>query len=148
MNTHSKIYVAGHRGLVGSALVRRLKAEGYHNIIIRTHAELDLTQQEAVARFFHDEKPEYVFLAAAKVGGIYANDTYPADFIYQNIMTRALEIMSEADQDEFEKMLDAQSGPEEIFVFLKNKVSNFEEIIKEEAEKFKNKATGIMNQIG
>jgi len=68
--------------------------------------------------------------------------------IYQNIMTRALEIMSEADQDEFEKMLDAQSGPEEIFVFLKNKVPNFEEIMKEEAEKFKNKATGIMDQIG
>ena len=104
MNTHSKIYVAGHRGLVGSALVRRLKAEGHHNIIIRPHAELDLTQQEAVARFFHDEKPEYVFLAAAKVGGIYANDTYPADFIYQNIMIET-NIIHMAHQNGVKKLL-------------------------------------------
>ncbi len=81
----AKIYVAGHRGLVGSALVRRLKAGGYTNICTKTHAELDLTRQEAVEAFFEKEKPEYVFLAAAKVGGILANSSYPADFIYKNI---------------------------------------------------------------
>ena len=84
MDKHSKIYVAGHRGLVGSALVRALKAKGYENIIGRTHAELDLTIQAEVEQFFEQEKPEYVFLAAAKVGGIYANSTYPADFIMEN----------------------------------------------------------------
>ena len=86
MNLDAKIYVAGHRGLVGSAIVRNLEAKGYKNIIYRTHKELDLTNQEAVRRFFEDEKPEYVFLAAAKVGGIHANNTYPADFIYDNLM--------------------------------------------------------------
>ncbi len=85
MNPNSKIYVAGHRGLVGSALVRRLEAGGYRNLIIRTHAELDLTDQGAVREFFSAHKPEYVFLAAAKVGGIHANSTYPADFIVQNL---------------------------------------------------------------
>ena len=86
MNLDAKIYVAGHRGLVGSAIVRNLEAKGYKNIICRTHKELDLTNQEAVRRFFEEEKPEYVFLAAAKVGGIHANNTYPADFIYDNLM--------------------------------------------------------------
>ena len=86
MNPDSKIYVAGHRGLVGSALVRRLQAGGYRNIITRTHAELDLTDQTAVREFFNTQIPEYVFLAAAKVGGIYANNTYPADFIVQNLL--------------------------------------------------------------
>ena len=86
MNKDSKIYVAGHRGLVGSAIVRNLKEKGYKNIICRTHKELDLTNQEAVRKFFETEKPEYVFLAAAKVGGINANNTYPADFIYENLM--------------------------------------------------------------
>lgn len=85
MNKNSKIYVAGHTGLVGSALMRRLEKEGHHRLIVRTHAELDLTHQNAVARFFENEKPEYVFLAAAKVGGIGANNLYPADFIFQNI---------------------------------------------------------------
>jgi GDP-L-fucose synthase len=85
MNKDSKIYVAGHRGLVGSALMRQLNAKGYTNIITRTHAELDLTNQAAVADFLLSEKPEYVFLAAAKVGGIYANNTYPAEFIQQNL---------------------------------------------------------------
>lgn len=85
MQADSKIYVAGHRGLVGSAIVRRLQAGGYTNLITRTHAELDLTNQQAVEKFFAVEKPEYVFLAAAKVGGIHANNTYPADFIYQNL---------------------------------------------------------------
>ena len=86
MNLDAKIYVAGHRGLVGSAIVRNLEAKGYKNIICRTHKELDLTNQEAVRTFFQEEKPEYVFLAAAKVGGIHANNTYPADFIYDNLM--------------------------------------------------------------
>ncbi len=84
MNTDSKIYVAGHRGLVGSAIVRSLEAKGYKNIIVRTHSELDLTDQAAVFDFFEKEKPEYVVLAAAHVGGINANQTYPADFIYIN----------------------------------------------------------------
>jgi len=85
MDKDSKIYVAGHRGLVGSAIMRRLKAEGYKNFITRTHAELDLTRQEKVEEFFHEERPDYVFLAAARVGGIYANNTYPAEFIYSNL---------------------------------------------------------------
>lgn len=86
MNKDSKIYVAGHRGMVGSAIVRELKKQGYNNIITRTHAELDLTDQKAVDVFFETEKPEYVFLAAAKVGGIMANSQSPADFMYQNMM--------------------------------------------------------------
>ena len=86
MNLDAKIYVAGHRGLVGSAIVRNLEEKGYTNIICRTHKELDLTNQEEVRAFFEQEKPEYVFLAAAKVGGIHANNTYPADFIYENLM--------------------------------------------------------------
>ena len=86
MKKNSKIYVAGHRGLVGSAIVKNLKSKGYFNIIIRTHKELDLTNQAAVAAFFAIEKPDYVILAAAKVGGIVANNTYRADFIYENLM--------------------------------------------------------------
>ena len=86
MHKESKIYVAGHRGLVGSAIVRNLEAKGFKNIICRTHKELDLTNQNEVRRFFEEEKPEYVFLAAAKVGGINANNTYPADIIYENLM--------------------------------------------------------------
>ena len=86
MQSSDKIYVAGHRGLVGSALMRRLEKGGYSNIVTRTHAELDLKDQRAVADFFAQEKPSHVFLAAAKVGGIVANNTYPADFIYQNLM--------------------------------------------------------------
>jgi GDP-L-fucose synthase len=85
MNRDSKIYVAGHRGLVGSAIVRNLKDKGYTNIIGKTHSELDLTNQVEVRRFFEEEKPEYIFLAAAKVGGIHANNTYPAEFIYGNL---------------------------------------------------------------
>ncbi|WP_341876742.1 GDP-L-fucose synthase [Defluviitalea saccharophila] len=86
MEKESKIYVAGHNGLVGSAIVRKLKTKGYTNLILRTHEELDLINQQAVKEFFKEEKPEYVFLAAAKVGGIQANNTYPADFIYENLM--------------------------------------------------------------
>ena len=85
MEKDSKIYVAGHRGLVGSALMNRLQLAGYTNIVTRSHAELDLTDQHAVAVFFEKEHPEYVFLAAAKVGGIIANNTYRADFIYENL---------------------------------------------------------------
>ncbi len=85
VNPNSKIYVAGHRGLVGSALIANLKAQGYTNLLTRTHAELDLTNKEATEALFAAEKPDYVFLAAAKVGGIYANNTYPADFILSNL---------------------------------------------------------------
>lgn len=85
MKQDSKIYVAGHRGLVGSALMRQLQAKGYSNLVTRTHAELDLTDQAAVRDFFAAEKPEYVLLAAAKVGGIHANNTYPAEFIRENL---------------------------------------------------------------
>lgn len=81
----SKIYVAGHRGLAGSALVRRLRANGYRNVLTRTHAELDLTDSAAVRKFFRQEAPEVVFLAAARVGGIHANNTYPAEFVFQNL---------------------------------------------------------------
>ena len=86
MEKDSKIYVAGHRGLVGSALKRKLESKGYTNLLFRTHKELDLTNQQEVNEFFEHEKPEYVFLAAAKVGGILANRTYPAEFIYENLM--------------------------------------------------------------
>lgn len=86
MDSNSKIYVAGHRGMVGSALVRKLNAEGYTNIITRTSHELNLIDQQAVHTFFEREKPNYVFLAAAKVGGIIANNTYRADFVYENLM--------------------------------------------------------------
>ncbi|MBM3795091.1 MAG: GDP-L-fucose synthase [Acidobacteria bacterium] len=86
---HSKIFVAGHRGMVGSAIVRRLKAEGCERVVTRTRAEVDLTNQAAVARFFAEEKPEYVFLAAAKAGGILANNTRPAEFIRDNLLIEA-----------------------------------------------------------
>ena len=86
MEKNAKIYVAGHRGMVGSAIVRELQRQGYTNIITRTHKELDLTRQEAVERFFAEEKPEYVFLAAAKVGGIIANQSALADFMYENMI--------------------------------------------------------------
>ncbi|MFT4755800.1 MAG: GDP-L-fucose synthase [Vicingaceae bacterium] len=89
MNKTDKIYVAGHRGMVGSAIVRKLKAEGFNNIIQRTSAELDLRKQEAVNIFFSAERPHYVFLAAAKVGGIQANNAYRADFLYENLMIEA-----------------------------------------------------------
>ena len=83
---HQKIYVAGHRGMVGSAIVRNLQAKGFSNIVTRTHSELDLTNQAAVQTFFELERPDQVYLAAAKVGGIHANNTYPAQFIYENLM--------------------------------------------------------------
>jgi len=89
MNLNDKIYIAGHRGLVGSAIVRQLKERGFDNLIMRTHKELDLINQAQVKNFFKQEKPDYVILAAAKVGGINANNTYPADFIYRNIMIEA-----------------------------------------------------------
>ena len=86
MNTDSKIYVAGHRGMVGSAIVRELQRKGYHNLVLRTHGELDLRRQQDVEDFFAAEKPEYVFVAAAKVGGIVANQSALADFMYDNMM--------------------------------------------------------------
>ena len=85
MDQHAKIYVAGHRGLVGSALMHNLRDKGCTNFLTRTHAELDLTSQAAVEAFFAAEKPDYVFLAAAKAGGIHANNTYPAEFIRDNL---------------------------------------------------------------
>jgi len=85
MEKNSKIYVAGHRGLVGSAIVRKLQSEGYQNLILRTSAQVDLRDQQAVKDFFEEETPEYVFMAAAKVGGINANNTYPAEFLYDNL---------------------------------------------------------------
>jgi GDP-L-fucose synthase len=89
MSLNDKIYIAGHRGLVGSAIVRQLESRGFTNLLMRTHKELDLTNQAQVQSFFQQEKPDYVILAAAKVGGIHANNTYPADFIYQNMMIEA-----------------------------------------------------------
>ena len=104
-----KVYVAGHRGLVGSAIVRRLKAGGYGNIITRTHAELDLTRQEEVKAFFAAERPEYVYLAAAKVGGIGANSTYPAQFIYENLAI-ALNVIEAARKYGVKKLLNLGSS--------------------------------------
>ena len=89
LSPNSLVLVLGHRGMVGSAIIRKLKSEGFTNIVTRTHSELDLTNQAAVREFFHSEKIDYVVLAAAKVGGIHANNTYPAEFIYQNLMMEA-----------------------------------------------------------
>ncbi|MCU7939238.1 MAG: GDP-L-fucose synthase [gamma proteobacterium symbiont of Bathyaustriella thionipta] len=104
LNKDSKIYVAGHRGLVGSAIMRQLDAMGYSDVLTRTHGELDLVNQAQVQDFFEQEKPEYVFLAAAKVGGIHANNTYPAEFIYQNMMIEA-NIVDAAYRNDVEKLL-------------------------------------------
>lgn len=103
MDKQARIYVAGHRGLVGSAIVRKLQAEGYYNIITRTHSELDLTHQADVEAFFAAEQPEYVFVAAAKVGGIHANATYPADFLLVNLQIEC-NIISAAYQNRVKKL--------------------------------------------
>jgi GDP-L-fucose synthase len=104
IDKNTKIYVAGHRGMVGSAIIRQLQAKGFNNLVTRTHAELDLINQQAVANFFQKEKPEQVYLAAAKVGGIYANNTYPAEFIYQNLMMEA-NVVHQAFQAGVKKLL-------------------------------------------
>jgi GDP-L-fucose synthase len=104
MSSQPKIYVAGHRGMVGSAIVRTLQAGGQTHILTRTHAELDLTDQAAVRTFFAAEKPDQVYLAAAKVGGIHANNTYPAEFIYQNLMIEA-NIIQAAHANDVQKLL-------------------------------------------
>lgn len=104
MDKQAKIYVAGHRGLVGSALMCQLHKQGYQNIITRTHSELDLINQQAVEKFFQVENPDYVFLSAAKVGGIGANSTYPAEFIYQNLMI-ATNIIHAAYKNNVKKLL-------------------------------------------
>ena len=104
MDKSAKIYIAGHRGLVGSALVANLKVHGYANLLTRTHAELDLTNKEATEALFASEKPEYVFLAAAKVGGIYANNTYPADFILTNLAIQT-NIINAAYQNKVTRLL-------------------------------------------
>ena len=88
IDLNQKIYVAGHRGMVGSSIVRNLQAKGFNNIVTRTHAEMDLTDQQAVKTFFEQERPDQVYLAAAKVGGIHANNTFPAEFIYDNLMVQ------------------------------------------------------------
>ena len=104
MNFNDKIYIAGHRGLVGSAIVRQLEKRGFTNLLMRTHKELDLTSQAQVQDFFKQERPDYVILAAAKVGGIYANNNYPADFIYQNIMIEA-NIINSAYESKVKRLL-------------------------------------------
>jgi GDP-L-fucose synthase len=104
MTVSPKIYVAGHRGMVGAAIVRTLQQQGYTNIVARTHKELDLTNQAAVMAFFELERPDQVYLAAAKVGGIHANNTYPADFIYQNLMVQA-NVIEAAFQNGVQKLL-------------------------------------------
>ena len=104
MEPNSKIYVAGDKGMVGSAIVRRLQTEGYENIITRDLTELNLCRQAEVERFFEEEKPEYVFLAAAKVGGILANSTYPADFMYDNLMIE-MNVIKSAFQNGVRKLL-------------------------------------------
>jgi GDP-L-fucose synthase len=104
MNLNDKIYIAGHRGLVGSAIVRQLEFRGFTNLLMRTHKELDLTNQVQVQKFFQQEKPGYVILAAAKVGGIHANNTYPADFIYQNMMIEA-NVINSAYENKVKRLL-------------------------------------------
>ena len=104
MEKNSKIYIAGHRGMAGSAILRRLQKEGYENIIFKTSQELDLKNQQAVKAFFEQEKPEYVFMAAAKVGGIMANNTYRADFIYENIAIQS-NVIHEAYKNGVKKLL-------------------------------------------
>ena len=104
MDLNDKIYIAGHRGLVGSAIVRQLEQRGFVNLIMRTHKELDLTSQAQVQNFFKQEKLDYVILAAAQVGGIYANNTYPADFIYQNIMIEA-NVINSAYENKVKRLL-------------------------------------------
>jgi len=104
MDLSDKIYIAGHRGLVGSAIVRQLESRGFTNLLMRTHKELDLTNQAQVQNFFQQEKPDYVILAAAKVGGIHANNTYPADFIYQNMMIEA-NVINSAYENKVKRLL-------------------------------------------
>ncbi|MEW5926318.1 MAG: GDP-L-fucose synthase [Gemmatimonadota bacterium] len=104
MKKHDRVYVAGHRGLVGSALVRRLESEGFDDLVLRTRAELDLTDRDATFRFFERERPRYVFHAAAKVGGIMANSTYPADFIRENLAV-AINVVEAAHRFEVDKLL-------------------------------------------
>lgn len=104
MDKNSKFYIAGHTGMVGSAIVRRLKAAGYNNLVLKTHAELDLTNQSAVNSFFEKEKPEYVIIAAARVGGIRENNTYPAEFIYTNAMIN-MNIINAAHNNSCKKLM-------------------------------------------
>ena len=104
MILNDKIYIAGHRGLVGSAIVRQLEGRGFTNLLMRTHNELDLTNQAQVKSFFNQENPKYVILSAAKVGGIHANNTYPADFIYQNMMIEA-NIINASYESKVERLL-------------------------------------------
>jgi GDP-L-fucose synthase len=104
MEKESKIYIAGHRGMVGSAIVRKLEKEGYRNLVVRTSDELDLVNQQAVESFFKEEKPDYVFLAAARVGGIMANNSFRGEFIYDNLMIQN-NIIHQAYRNNVKKLL-------------------------------------------
>ena len=104
MHLNDKIYVAGHKGLIGSAILRRLKAEGFSNVIFREHSELDLMNQQMVQKFFGEEKPDYVFFTAGKVGGVYANNTYRAEFIYENLMMQS-NVIHQAYLNETKKLI-------------------------------------------
>lgn len=119
---NKKIYVAGHRGMVGSAIVRQLKSAGFANILTKTHAELDLTNQLAVREFMQDEKPDQIYLAAAKVGGIYANSAYPAEFIYENLMVQS-NVIHQAFQANVKKILFLGSS----CIYPKNSVQPIDE---------------------
>src|SRR5215467_4479223 len=104
MKKEDKIYVAGHRGMVGSAITRKLKEEGFNNLLFRTSSELDLRNQRDVSSFFEKEKPDFVFLAAAKVGGIIANDTYRAEFLYDNILIQS-NVINESWKNQVKKLM-------------------------------------------
>ena len=116
MDTHAKVYVAGHNGLVGSAIIRALQDRGFDNLVLRSSQELDLRRQQAVDAFFAAEKPDYVFLAAAKVGGIHANNTYRAEFLYDNLMIEA-NVIHSAYQHQVNKLSEAVLPTHERRVF-------------------------------
>ena len=126
MNLDDKIYIAGHNGLVGSAIARHLKKMGFTNLLKRSHQELDLVNQDQLNHFFNKEKPDYVILAAAKVGGIYANNSYPANFIYENIMIQA-NVINAADQNKGKRLL-ILTDNNKLFLFTGQNVLTFKNI--------------------
>ena len=139
MNKNSKIYVAGNRGLVGSAIVRELTKKGFTNLVFTPHAEYDLTNQQTVRDFFEKEKPEYVFFAAAKVGGIVANNTYRADFIYQNLQIQNNQLLKNIEQ----AATDA-SGALKSYYASQKAVDSYKEAFTYTEEKFN---VGVVNTI-
>ena len=149
MNFNSKIYLAGHTGLVGSAILKMLQSNGYKNIITRSIEELNLTRQDQTEKIFEQEQPEYVFLAAAKVGGILANNTYKAEFIYDNLMI-ATNVIHASYKYKVKKLLNLDSDeifkPEDIetiISFVKNKKGDF--LAKNKAESFISKAKAALS---